>query len=298
MDTVVRHSPSTQPGTPDVWGIYEPDTGSIQYLVADPKTSEAALIDVVQDFDPRSGRTQFTSADKVLELAREEKLKIVWVLDTHPHADHFMASHYLKEKLGVPNAIGAKVTDIAELWRGYYHLPESFAPHEDFERLFAEGDSFRIGELDVKVWLSPGHTLGSITYLVGDAAFVHDTFMYPDSGTARADFPGGSASELWDSLQRILSLPDATRLFNGHDYCKDGREPMWEATVAEHKAKNIHLSGDISKEQYLELREERDATLALPDRMLHALQVNLRAGQLPEPEADGHRYLKIPLNRF
>ncbi|MDN7127699.1 MBL fold metallo-hydrolase [Pseudidiomarina sp. 1APR75-33.1] len=298
MKNCVRKSASTGVGSPNVWGIYEADTGSIQYLVADPSSGEAAVIDAVQNFDPRAARTDFKSADQILALAKEHDLKITWVLDTHPHADHFMASWYLKEQTNAPNAIGEKVTDIAELWRDYYHLPEAFNPKADFDYLFAEGDTFKIGELDVSVWLSPGHTLGSITYIVGDAAFVHDTLMYPDSGTSRADFPGGSTQDLWQSLQRILSLPDTTRLFVGHDYGKDGREPQWEATVAEHRQNNIHLAGDVSEADYRQLREERDATLALPDRMLHALQVNLRAGKLPEPEADGHRYFKIPANKF
>ncbi|MDN7136368.1 MBL fold metallo-hydrolase [Pseudidiomarina terrestris] len=298
MKNCVRKSASTGVGSPNVWGIYEADTGSIQYLVADPSSGEAAVIDAVQNFDPRAARTDFKSADQILALAKEHDLKITWVLDTHPHADHFMASWYLKEQTNAPNAIGEKVTDIAELWRDYYHLPEAFNPKADFDYLFAEGDTFKLGELDVSVWLSPGHTLGSITYIVGDAAFVHDTLMYPDSGTSRADFPGGSTQDLWQSLQRILSLPDTTRLFVGHDYGKDGREPQWEATVAEHRQNNIHLAGDVSEADYCQLREERDATLALPDRMLHALQVNLRAGKLPEPEADGHRYFKIPANKF
>ncbi|MDN7138715.1 MBL fold metallo-hydrolase [Pseudidiomarina sp. 1ASP75-14] len=298
MKNCVRKSASTGVGSPNVWGIYEADTGSIQYLVADPSSGEAAVIDAVQNFDPRAARTDFKSADQILALAKEHDLKITWVLDTHPHADHFMASWYLKEQTNAPNAIGEKVTDIAELWRDYYHLPEAFNPKADFDYLFAEGDTFKLGELDVSVWLSPGHTLGSITYIVGDAAFVHDTLMYPDSGTSRADFPGGSTQDLWQSLQRILSLPDTTRLFVGHDYGKDGREPQWEATVAEHRQNNIHLAGDVSEADYRQLREERDATLALPDRMLHALQVNLRAGKLPEPEADGHRYFKIPANKF
>lgn len=298
MKNIVRYSPSTGVGSPDVWGIYEADTGSIQYIVADPKTREAALVDVVQNFDPRSAKTDFSSADQVLELAKEHDLKITWVLDTHPHADHLMASHYLKEKTGAPNAIGEKVCEIAELWSDYYNLPNTFTPKEDFDYLFKEGDSFNIGELNVKVWLSPGHTLGSITYIVGDAAFVHDTFMFPDSGTSRADFPGGSSKELWDSLQRILALPEDTRLFVGHDYGKGGRDPQWEATVAQHKQANVHLAGNVSEAAYRKQRDERDATLALPDRMLHALQVNLRAGKLPEPEADGHRYFKIPANKF
>jgi len=242
MTSIIRKSPSTGGSSPDVWGIYEKDTGSVQYIVADPNTKKAALIDVVQNFDPRSAKTSFESADEVLELAKDNGLTIEWVLDTHPHADHLMASAYLKEKTGAPNAIGEKTCEIAELWSDYYNVSGLFDPKKDFDRLFKEGDTFSIGDLEVKVWLSPGHTLGSITYIVGDAAFVHDTFMYPDSGTSRADFPGGSSKDLWESLQRILSLPEETRLFVGHDYGKGGREAQWEATVAQHKQSNVHFN--------------------------------------------------------
>ncbi len=296
--TTIRHSPSTGPGSPEVWGLYEPDTGSVQYVCACPETRKAALIDVVLNYDPASASTWTAAAEEVLALVGREGLEVEWVLDTHPHADHVMASIWLKQQTGAANAIGERVAEIAELWRGLYHMPEAFDVNAAFDRLFAEGDRFRIGNLDVGVWLSPGHTLGSISYLAGDAAFVHDTLMYPDAGSSRADFPGGSAEVLWDSLQRILSLPDETRLFVGHDYCKGGREPMWEATVAQHKRENIHLKDGTSRETFIRTRTERDETLSLPDRMLAALQVNLRGGRLPEPETDGERYLKIPLNRF
>jgi glyoxylase-like metal-dependent hydrolase (beta-lactamase superfamily II) len=237
--------------------------------------------------------------DQVVRLAEENNLKIVWILDTHPHADHTMASSHLKQRLGVPNAIGAKVHEIAELWRGLYNMPGAFDPDADFDRLFEDGDDFKIGDLDVRVMLSPGHTLGSITYICGDAAFVHDTLMMPDAGTSRADFPGGSADQLWGSIQAILSLPDDTRLFVGHDYGAEGRdEPAWEATVAQHKAQNKHVKSGTTKDAYVKTRQERDATLSLPDRMLAALQINLRAGRLPDAEDDGRHYLKIPVDRF
>lgn len=295
-----RTSKSTGKNSPEVTGFYEPDTGSIQYVVADPNTKKAALIDVVWNFDPSNASTSTDSADEILRFVSDNNLEVEWILDTHPHADHFMAGAYLKDKLSAPQAIGEKVREIAKLWRDYYNLSaDALDPEKHFDRLFADGEEFQIGELPVRVMLSPGHTLGSVTYIVGDdAALVHDTLMYPDSGTSRADFPGGSAKQLYSSLQDILSLPDETRLFVGHDYCKDGREPMWEATVAEHKEKNIHLKDSTSEAEYVKIREERDATLALPDRMLHALQVNLRGGRLPEPEDDNHRYLKIPVNRF
>jgi glyoxylase-like metal-dependent hydrolase (beta-lactamase superfamily II) len=234
----------------------------------------------------------------VLDLVRREGLEVEWVLDTHPHADHLMASAYLRDKTGAPAAIGEKVREIAELWRKIYNTPDTFDPERDFDRLFKDGERFRIGELEAEVMLSPGHTLGSITYRVGDAAFVHDTFMQPESGTSRCDFPGGSSAVLYDTLQRLLALPDGTRLFVGHDYCPEGRAPEWEATVARHKAENKHLAGGVSKKEFMRVRDERDAKLALPERILAALQFNLRGGRPPEPESDGASYLKIPLDKF
>ncbi|MGZ9811618.1 MBL fold metallo-hydrolase [Pseudoroseicyclus sp. H15] len=296
---VVRHSPSTGAGSPDVWGIYEPDTGSIQYICADPATKKAALIDVAWNFDPKNYRLSTESMDQVLDLVAEQGLTVEWVLDTHPHADHVMASAHLKERTGAPNAIGALVPKIAEIWAGLYNLPGAFDPTRDFDHLFEEGETFKLGELEMSVMLSPGHTLGSITYVCGDAAFVHDTLMQPDVGTSRSDFPGGKTSELWDSIQAILALPPETRLYVGHDYGAEGRdEPQWEATVAEHKAQNRHVKDGTERDAYIKRRQERDATLALPNRILAALQINLRGGRLPPVEDDGHQYLKLPVNRF
>ena len=298
-DRVVRHSPSRGPASPDVWGIYEPDTGSIQYVCADPATKKAALIDVVWSFDPRNYKTGTGSMEQVLDLVKKEGLTVEWVLDTHPHADHWMASAQLKERTGAPNAIGEKVKEIAQLWSEIYNLPNVFDPERDFDHLFKDGETFKIGDLEARVMLSPGHTLGSITYVVGDAAFVHDTLMHPDAGTSRADFPGGSAGILWDSIQKILALPPETRLFVGHDYgTAERNEPQWEATVAEQKASNIHVRDGTRREEWIERRNKRDATLALPDRILAALQVNLRGGRLPAPENDGRHYLKLPVDRF
>nr|BAT31455.1 metallo-beta-lactamase family protein [Fulvimarina pelagi] len=296
---LTRHSPSRGSGSPDVWGFYEEDTGSIQYLAADPATQKAVLIDVVQDFDPAEARTSFGSADEILEFVNEHEFEIVRILDTHPHADHLMASAYLKDNLGVENAIGEKVLEIADLWRELYHLPNAFDPASDFDHLLKDGDCFAVGNLIVEVMLSPGHTLGSITFVIGDAAFVHDTLMYPDLGSSRADFPGGDAVMLWNSIQALLALPSETRCFVGHDYGTDERKDIqWEATVAEHKRVNKHVGAGTSQEQFVKTRTERDRSLTLPDRMLHALQVNLRAGHLPPAEADGHVYMKIPVNRL
>ena len=296
-----RTSPSQGRTSPTVTGFYDPASGSIQYVVADPATGKAALIDIVQDFDTAEARPRHDSAQEIVDFVTREGLEVEWILDTHPHADHLMASAWLREKLGAPNAIGARVRDIAGIWEDLYHTPGAFDPERDFDRLFEDGDRFRIGELDVRVMLSPGHTLGSITYVVGDdAAFVHDTFMHVDVGTSRADFPGGSSSVLYDSLQAILALPEQTRLFVGHDYppVGDREEPAWEATVAAHKRDNPHVGGDVGREAFMQVRDTRDATLGLPDRILYALQVNLQGGRLPEPESDGERYFKIPANRF
>lgn len=295
-----RTSPSRGPGSPRVTGFYDEDTGSIQYVASDPDSRRAALIDVVMGFDHRHARTDTKAAEAILDHVEREGLEVEWILDTHPHADHLQASAWLKERLSVPNAIGAEVTHIAELWRDIYNLPGVFHVEDEFDHLFADGERFTIGGLDVRVMLSPGHTLGSITYVVGDdAAFVHDTFMQPDAGTSRADFPGGNAGVLYDSLQQILALPDETRLFVGHDYGTGTRkEPAWESTVGEQRAHNIHLRGGVSRADYVALRESRDRSLPLPDRMLHVLQMNLRAGRAPAPEADGRSYLRIPLNRF
>ncbi len=296
---LTKHSPSTGPGSPDVWGVYEADTGSIQYLAACPKTKKAVLIDTVLDFDPKSARTSTESAEYMLSLVEKNGLDLKRILDTHPHADHMMASAWLRKRTGKPNAIGEKTKEIAALWRDFYHMPEGLRAEDHFDAFFADGDTFEIGNLSFRVMLSPGHTLGSVTYVAGDAAFAHDTLMYLDAGSSRADFPGGSAEDLWNSIQAILTLPGETRVFIGHDYGKgDRKEPAWEATVAEHLASNVHVKKGTSKDVFIATREERDATLALPDRMLHALQVNLRGGELPEPEEDGHSYFKIPANRF
>ena len=294
-----RTSVSSGQNSPVVTGFYESDTGSIQYVVSDPDTKKAAIVDAVWNFNPRNARTSTHSADEILKHVNESRLSVQWILDTHPHADHFMAAAYLKQKLGAPQAIGEGVRAVASLWQTIYNLSEPFNIDTAFDQLFADGATFKIGSLPVQVMFSPGHTLASITYLVGnDTAFVHDTLMYPDSGTSRADFPGGDAAMLYRSIQAILGLPGFTRLFVGHDYCKDGREPQWEATVTQQRAENIHVKDGISKSEFVKLRTERDRKLPLPDRMLHALQVNLRGGRLPRPDSDGHHYLRIPVDQF
>lgn len=283
---------------PDVTGIYDSRTGSIQYVVACPETRKCAIIDPVLDFDEKSASTATLNADKILALVAEHRYEVEWILDTHPHADHFSAASYLKEKTGAPIAIGEKVRDVQKLWNGFYNRPNAPADGSQWDRLFADGDEFSVGNIPARVMFSPGHTLASITYVIGDAAFVHDTLFMPDSGTARADFPGGCARQLWNSIQDILALPDETRIFTGHDYQPGGREPLWESTVAEQKAKNIHISVHKTEEAYVAAREARDRTLPMPKLILYALQINTNAGRLPEPEDNGVRYLKVPMNLF
>jgi glyoxylase-like metal-dependent hydrolase (beta-lactamase superfamily II) len=284
---------------PIVKAFYEGKTGSLQYVVSDPETRAAAIIDPVWDFDEKVGRTCTKSADAIADYVSREGLRVVWVLDTHPHADHFSAAPYLKEKIGGQTAIGERVSEVQQIWKKIYNLPDHFPTDgSQWDRLFKDGDTFKIGEISCKVMLSPGHTLASVTYVIGDAAFVHDTLMMPDSGTSRADFPGGSASELYRSIQQILSLPEDTRVFVGHDYGKDGRPVAWESTVRTQRETNIHLRDGTTEEQFVKLREARDAKLPLPHLMLAALQVNIRGGRAPEPDANGVRYLRIPLEQL
>lgn len=283
---------------PIVKPFWDKPTGSWQYVFHDPETMKGAIVDPVLDFDPLAAATGFSNAHRILEYIRAEGIEVEWILDTHPHADHFSAAPYLADILNAPRGIGEKVRKVQALWKDIYHLPDFPTDGSQWDRLFADGDQFMVGNLPVKVMFSPGHTLASVTYVCGDAAFVHDTLMMPDVGSSRADFPGGSSAELYHTIQRIFALPENTRLFIGHDYAPDGREEQCEATVAEHKAQNKHFKDNPSEAEYREVRDARDATLGLPERMLAALQINIRGGRLPEPEADGRSYLKIPLNYF
>jgi glyoxylase-like metal-dependent hydrolase (beta-lactamase superfamily II) len=287
----------SQHARPIVKGFFEKRTCSIQYVVADPETKRCAIIDPVLDFDPKSGATATDSADELLAYIEQQGYSLEWILDTHPHADHFSAAGYLKDRTGAPTAIGEKVVEVQRLWKAFYNWPDSFPTDgSQWDRLFADGDRFKIGNLDVEAMFCPGHTLCSITYLVGDAAFIHDTLFMPDGGTARADFPGGSAKALWRSIQRIMALPEDTRLFTGHDYMPGGRAPQWESNVAQQRLENKHLLGAATEEEFMAFREGRDRELPMPKLILNALQVNIRGGRLPEPESNGRRYLKIPLD--
>ena len=280
---------------PEIEAFYDPPTGSVQYIVTDPATRRCAIIDPVLDYDEKSCSTATANADKLLAHVAQHGLTVEWILDTHPHADHFSASAYLREKTGGVNAIGKPVIDVQRLWKQIYNLPSLRDDGSQWDRLFADGDTFNIGSMPVSVIHSPGHTLASITYLVGDAAFIHDTLFMPDAGSARTDFPGGSAEALWRSIEAILALPEDTRLFTGHDYQPGGRQALWESTVAIQKRTNIHLLGK-DRAEFIAMRTARDRTLPIPRLMLHALQVNLNGGRLPEAEENGRRYLKLPID--
>jgi glyoxylase-like metal-dependent hydrolase (beta-lactamase superfamily II) len=295
LSSAARWLDRHETNAPRVKGFYDERTGSIQYVVADPVARRCAIIDPVFDFDEKSGATSHAHADAILDYVRTEGLMVDWILDTHPHADHFSAADYLKRKTGAPTAIGSRVVDVQKLWKGIYNWPDLATDGSQWDHLFADGDTFKVGTLQGRVMFSPGHTLASITYVIGDAVFVHDTIFMPDSGTARADFPGGDARVLWNSIQQILTLPDDTRLFTGHDYRPDERSAKWESTVGEQKRANPHLA-DMTEDRFVALREARDRTLPMPKLILHALQVNVRGGRLPEPEDNGRRYLKFPLD--
>jgi glyoxylase-like metal-dependent hydrolase (beta-lactamase superfamily II) len=282
-------------GKPDVEGFYDARTGSVQYVVSDPETRFCAIIDPVLDYDEKSGSTATTCADALLAYVAEHGLTVQYIFDTHPHADHFTASAYLQQKTGAQSVTGSEIVKVQALWRDLYNMPGLAIDGSQWDRLAKDGEHLPIGNLDCRVIHSPGHTMASVSYVIGNAAFIHDTLFMPDSGTARADFPGGSAEALWSSIQTILALPDDTRLFTGHDYRPNGRQVAWESTVAEQKAGNIHLVADDGA-AFAAMRRKRDSTLPVPKLMLHALQVNLNAGKLPEAENNGRRYLKIPLN--
>lgn len=284
---------------PEVAAFHDHRTGTVSYLVSDPRSGEAAAIDPVLDYDAVSGRTSYESLDRLESAIREGGLTLRWILDTHPHADHMTGVHCLKERIGGEVAIGVGVREVTRTWREIYNLDSELPePDQVFDRLFEDGERFSIGELAVEVLHTPGHTPACVTYVIGDAAFVGDVIFMPDFGTARCDFPGGSPQTLFQSAGRILSLPAQTRIFVGHDYGPGGRAIAWESSVAEQKSQNKHLRDGISEDIFVAMRHERDAELDLPALLLPAMQVNLRGGRLPDKEGNGTAYLKIPLNRF
>lgn len=282
-----------------IQGFFDPDTFTVTHVVADPATRRAAIIDSVLDFDPKSGRTSTASADAVIDYVRAQNLTVDWLLETHAHADHLSAAPYLKEKLGGQIAIGAEIKTVQSVFKTIFNARDIFTDGRDFDVLFAEGDTFKIGELSVEVLHTPGHTPACVTYLLeGQDAFVGDTIFMPDYGTARCDFPGGDAAILFASIQKLLSLPPETRLHLCHDYPPPEREAAWITTVAEQRAKNIHVHDGVDAAAFVQMRSERDQTLAMPRLLLPSVQVNVRAGRFPEAEDDGVHYLKIPLNRL
>ena len=283
---------------PEVHGFFDEATNTITYILRDPAGRACAVIDSVLDFDYASGRTDTRSADMVVGFIRENDLDLHWVLETHVHADHLSAAPYLQDRLGGQIGIGERITQVQETFGKVFNEGTEFARDgSQFDRLFRDGDSLMVGQLRVDVLHTPGHTPACLTYVAGDAAFVGDTLFMPDFGTARCDFPGGSADQMFGSVQRILALPEATRIFVGHDYKAPGREVFaWESTVAAQKALNVHVGAGRSREAFVALRQTRDATLAMPRLIIPSLQINMRAGQMPAPEANGKSYLKVPIN--
>lgn len=282
---------------PVVKASFDESTFTITYVVSDPATSRAAIIDPVLDYDAASGRTSTTSADAVAAYVQQNKLDVDWILETHVHADHLSGAPYLKERLGGQTAIGKHVTAVQEAFKGVFNLADLVTDGSQFDQLFSDGDTFPVGEIEGRVIATPGHTPACITYVIGDSAYVGDTLFMQDFGTARTDFPGGSAAELYASIQKILSLPDDTRLFMCHDYKAPGRDTFaWETTVAKQRDANIHINKNVSEQEFIAMREGRDKELGMPKLLLPSIQVNVRAGQLPEPEDNNIRYLKIPLD--
>ncbi len=284
--------------TPVVHAFFEEATNTLTYVVQEPEGSACAVIDSVLDFDYASGRTDTRSADAVAGFIRDNGLRLEWVLETHVHADHLSAAPYLQERLGGKIGIGERITFVQETFGKVFNEGTRFARDgSQFDRLFRDGDSFMIGQMRAQVMHTPGHTPACLTYVVGDAAFVGDTLFMPDFGTARCDFPGGSAEVMWESIQRILALPEETRVFVGHDYKAEGRaEYAWETTVGDQKRLNRHVGEGRSRADFVAMRQARDATLAMPRLIIPSLQVNMRAGRMPEPEANGQVYLKVPVN--
>ena len=285
---------------PDITSFFDEATNTISYIVCDPNGSACAIIDSVLDFDFASGRTDTRSADKLINFVKENKLDVQWLLESHVHADHLSAAPYIQMEVGGKIGIGSHITNVQETFGKIFNEGTEFQRDgSQFDKLFVEGDTFHIGQLRGDVLHTPGHTPACMTYVIGDAAFVGDTLFMPDFGTARCDFPGGSSENLFASIKKILTLPDATRIFVGHDYKAPGREHYaWETTVGEQKKKNIHIKSGQSKEDFVKLRDERDAKLAMPKLIVPSLQINMRAGNMPEPDEQGDVFLKVPINKM
>ncbi len=284
--------------TPEVTAFFDEATFTVTYIVRDPNSAKCAIVDSVLDFDYASGRTDTRSADAVIAFVREKGYEVEWLLETHVHADHLSAAPYLQAALGGKIAIGENIRMVQDTFGKVFNEGTEFQRDgSQFDALFTEGDSFHIGQMRGDVMHTPGHTPACLTYVIGDAAFVGDTLFMPDFGTARCDFPGGSAETMWDSVQKILALPDQTRIFVGHDYKAEGRDTYaWETTVGDQKRLNKHVGSGKSKEDFVQARNARDAQLAMPRLIVPSLQVNMRAGQMPKAEENGTVYLKVPVN--
>ena len=289
---------AAQRGVPIIESFFDEPTNTVSYVVHDPESRRAAIIDSVLDYDPASGRTSFSSADAIIAYVGEKELSIDWLLETHAHADHLSAAPYLQQKLGGKIAIGEHIVTVQSVFGKLFNAGSDFQRDgSDFDQLWKDGDRFQVGNLDVTVLHVPGHTPACIAYVIGDAVFVGDTMFMPDYGTARADFPGGDARTLYRSARRLLALPADTRLFMCHDYLPKGREAyVWETTVAAERAANVHIHDGVSEDEFVAMREARDATLGMPKLILPSVQVNMRAGHMPAPEENGVTYLKIPVN--
>lgn len=284
------------PGIPTVRAFFDEPTNTVSYLVSDPETKRAAIVDPVLDYDHASGKAATKSADAILEAAAKDSLTIDWVLETHAHADHLSGAPYIKLKTGAKVGIGEHIRDVQKIFRPVFNATDMRGDGSEFDRLFADGERFPLGSLEVEVMHVPGHTPADIAYKIGDAVFVGDTLFMPDFGTARADFPGGDARQLYRSIQRLLALPPQTRLFMCHDYKAPGRDQYaWETTVAEQRTQNAHVKEGVSEDAFVAMREARDATLAAPQLLMPSIQVNMRAGHLPPPDPNGVQYLKIPV---
>jgi len=285
---------------PNITAFFDYATNTISYVVRDPNGSACAIIDSVLDFDFASGRTDTQSADKLINFVTENKLDVQWLLESHVHADHLSAAPYIQMKVGGKIGIGSRITDVQQTFGKIFNEGTEFQRDgSQFDKLFVEGDTFHIGQLRGDVLHTPGHTPACLTYVIEDAAFVGDTLFMPDFGTARCDFPGGSSERLFSSIQKILELPDDTRIFVGHDYKAPGRDKYaWETTVGEQKKKNIHIKSGKSKDDFVKLRDERDAKLAMPKLIVPSLQVNMRAGNMPEPDEQGDVFIKVPINKM
>lgn len=280
-----------------VQAFFDPATWTVSYVVRQPGQAECAIVDPVLDYDPKSGRTSTAGADKLVAFVREQGLRVVWILETHAHADHLSAASYLKQQLGGRIAIGQDIRRVQEVFKKLYNLEREFqADGSQFDHLFEDGEKFSVGGLDCAAMHVPGHTPADMAYRIGEVVFVGDTLFMPDVGTARCDFPGGDARVLYRSIRKLLALPGQTRLFMCHDYPPEGRGPAWETTVAEQRERNIHVRDGVDEDQFVAMRQARDATLAMPTLILPSVQVNIRAGGFPPPEDNGIRYLKVPLN--